>query len=114
MLDTYPYNGHTTTLDALWMSVPVISLGSRPPIGRVGASILSNVGLPELIAETPEDFIHRAAELIQDPKRLESYHTTLRQRMTASPLMNPALFAQNMEQAYRQMWRTWLQETSTS
>ena len=69
-LDPFPYNGHTSTLDALWMGVPVITLAGRTAVGRGGVSILSNVGLTELIAQTPEQYVAIAVELAGDRARL--------------------------------------------
>jgi protein O-GlcNAc transferase len=106
-LDTFPYNGGTTTCDALWMGVPVISLAGRTAVGRAGLSILSNVGLPELVASTPEEYVKRAASLAGDLPRLKELRSTLRHRMETSPLMNAPRFARNVEAAYRHMWRTY-------
>src|SRR5208282_2941221 len=69
-LDPFPYNGHTSTFDALWMGVPVVTLAGRTGVGRAGVSILSNVGLPELIAESPEQYVAIAALLAGDWPRL--------------------------------------------
>jgi predicted O-linked N-acetylglucosamine transferase (SPINDLY family) len=106
-LDTFPYNGHTTSLDALWMGVPVVSLAHRRPVGRVGASILGNLGLTELVAETPEAFVSIATRLAQDRPNLIALRAGLRERMEASPLMDAARFARNMECAYLRIWRKW-------
>jgi predicted O-linked N-acetylglucosamine transferase (SPINDLY family) len=73
-------------------------------------SLLSNVGLPELIAETPEQYVHIAADLAKDVPRLAELRRTLRGRMQASPLMDAPRFARNVEAAYRQMWRSWCAE----
>jgi protein O-GlcNAc transferase len=106
-LDPFPYNGGTTTCDALWMGVPVVSLAGRSAMGRAGLSILSNVGLPGLVAHTEEEYVGIAKELACDPSRLAELRRTLRQRMQSSPLMDAPAFARDMETAYRQMWRTW-------
>ncbi len=106
-LDTYPYHGTTTTCEALWMGVPVVSLAGRANASRVGVSLLSNVGLPELIAETPQEYAHIAADLAKDLSRLAEPRRSLRARMHASPLMDGPRFARDMEAAYRQMWLTW-------
>jgi protein O-GlcNAc transferase len=87
--------------------VPVITLAGRTHVSRVGVSLLSNMGLPELIAESPEDYIKIAVELANDLPRLQELRSTLRRRMEQSPLMDPQKFARNIEAAYRQMWRTW-------
>ncbi len=106
-LDTFPYGGGATTCDALWMGVPVVSLAGETAVGRGGVSILSNVGLPELIARTPEQYVRIAVELAQDLPRLSELRATVRARMQASPLMNAPRFARNVEAAYRNIWRSW-------
>jgi predicted O-linked N-acetylglucosamine transferase (SPINDLY family) len=107
VLDTYPYNGHTTTCDALWMGVPVVSLAGQTAVGRGGSSILSTIGLPELVADSQELYVRLAIDLAHDTGRLGELRSTLRQRMAQSPLMDAPSFARNVEAAYRQMWRTW-------
>jgi predicted O-linked N-acetylglucosamine transferase (SPINDLY family) len=106
-LDTVPDNGHTTSLDSFWMGVPVVTLVGRTVVGRAGLCQLTNLGLPELIASSPEQYVRIAAELAQDLPRLGNLRTTLRQRMRSSPLMDAPRFARNIEAAYRQMWRRW-------
>jgi protein O-GlcNAc transferase len=106
-LDSLPYNGHTTTLDSLWMGVPVISLAGKIAVGRGGLTILSNLGLPELVASSEEEYVRIAVELAHDVPRLSGLHSTLRQRMEQSPLMDAPRFARNIEWAYRQMWQKW-------
>ncbi|HEX4055251.1 MAG TPA: tetratricopeptide repeat protein [Tepidisphaeraceae bacterium] len=106
-LDTLPYNGITTTCDALWMGVPVVTLIGKTASGRAGLSILSTLGMPELIAKTEDDFVKIAADLSQDRPRLNELRSTLRERMRQSPLMDAAGFARKMETAYRDMWRRW-------
>lgn len=106
-LDTLPYNGHTTSLDSYWMGVPVVTLVGHTIVGRAGLSQLTNLGLPELIAYTPEQFAATAAHLAADLPRLAALRTTLRKRIEKSPLMDTARFAKNLEAAYRQMWCRW-------
>ena len=106
-LDTLPYNGHTTSLDSFWMGVPVVSLSGRTAVGRAGRSLLSNVGLPELVAQTPEEYMDIAVSLAGDLPRLAELRKTLRERMKNSPLMDAQRFARNVEAAYRDMWRKW-------
>ena len=74
---------------------------------RMGVSLLTNIGLANLIAESTEDYLRIAIELASDPTRLHNLHSTLRRRMEQSPLMDAPRFARNIEAAYRQMWRTW-------
>jgi predicted O-linked N-acetylglucosamine transferase (SPINDLY family) len=106
-LDPFPYGGGTTTCDALWMGVPVVSLAGKTAVGRGGLSILSNIGLPELVADSEERYVRIASGLAHDPSRLGNLRSTLRQRMERSPLMDAPRFARNVETAYRQMWRSW-------
>ena len=106
-LDPFPYGGGTTTCDALWMGVPVVSLAGQTAVGRGGLSILSNVGLPELVAADAEQYVRIAVELAHDLSRLSELRATLRDRMQASPLMDAPRFARNVEAAYREMWRRW-------
>jgi predicted O-linked N-acetylglucosamine transferase (SPINDLY family) len=109
-LDTFPYNGHTTSLDSFWMGVPVVTLVGQTPVSRAGWSQLSNLGLPELAGKTPEEFVRIAVELARDLPRLQELRSTLRQRMERSPLTDAPGFARGIEAAYRQMWRRWCAE----
>jgi predicted O-linked N-acetylglucosamine transferase (SPINDLY family) len=106
-LDTFPYHGTTTTCEAMWMGVPVVTLAGRTHAGRVGVSLLSNLKLTELIAPDREAYVQIAVELARDRKRLASLRQGLRQRMLASPLMNGFDFTRRLEAAYRTMWRQW-------
>jgi protein O-GlcNAc transferase len=106
-LDPLPYNGITTTCDALWMGVPVVSLTGKTPAGRAGLGLLSTICAPELVAHTPEQFVQIAAELAADADRLMNYRRTLRDQMRASPLMDAKRFAANVEAFYRDAWKTW-------
>ncbi len=106
-LDCFPYNGHTTSLDSFWMGVPVITLVGRTVVGRAGWSQLSNLGLTELAAETPQQFVRIVTSLAGDLPRMTQLRSGLRQRMLQSPLTDAVRFARNIESVYRQMWRTW-------
>jgi predicted O-linked N-acetylglucosamine transferase (SPINDLY family) len=106
-LDTFPCNGHTTSLDSFWMGVPVVTFVGQTAMGRAGSSVLSNLGLPELAARSEEEYVRIASELAADLPRLGRLRSTLRQRMEQSPLMDAPRFARNLEAAYRQMWRRW-------
>jgi protein O-GlcNAc transferase len=107
MLDTFPYTGGTTTCHALWMGVPVVSLVGETATSRGGASLLYAVGLADLVARSPEEYLDIAAGLAANPERLASLRTGMRERMNASPLMDATRFTRNLENAYRTMWRTW-------
>lgn len=104
-LDTLPYNGHATSLDSYWMGVPVVTLVGKTVVGRAGLSQLTNLDLPELIAQNEEQFVRIATELALDSSRLSRLRATLRDRMKASPLMDATRFARNIEQAYQAMWQ---------
>jgi protein O-GlcNAc transferase len=109
-LDPFPYWGGITTCDSLWMGVPVVTLAGRMPIGRAGVTLLSQVGLTELIAETPEEYVRISVELARDRGRLEELRRTLRERMRASPLMDARRLARDIEGAYRAMWTIWINQ----
>ena len=107
ILDTFPYNGHTTSLDALWMGVPVITLVGIQPVSRAGLSQLSHLGLSEFAAQTEREYVAAALALAQDLPRLASLRAALRTRMESSVLMDAKHFARQIEDAYRGMWRAW-------
>ena len=114
-LDPVPCNGHTTSLDAFWMGVPTITLVSKTTaFGRAGWSQLSNLSLTELAADTPEEYVARAAQLAADLPRLQELRGTLRERLQNSPLMDGKRFALQIEQVYRQMWRRWCRQKNHS
>jgi predicted O-linked N-acetylglucosamine transferase (SPINDLY family) len=106
-LDPYPYGGGTTSCDALWMGVPVVSLRGATAVSRGGLSILSNLGLSELVAENPEGYVRIASELANDLSRLQSLRLSLRERLKGSPVMDAPQFAGAVEAAYRKMWQAW-------
>ncbi len=106
-LDSYPFTGHTIACHALWMGVPVVMCAGGADRSRMVASVLNAVGLSELIAQTPDDYVRIAALLAVDPTRLETLRSTLRQRMEASALMDANRFTANLESAYRTAWRRW-------
>lgn len=103
-LDTFPYNGTTTTLDALWMGVPVISLAGDRHASRVGLSILSTVGLTEFATQTPDQYVAAAVELAGDPDKLGLLHRSLRERLAGSPLTDGRRFTAALEEAYLEIW----------
>jgi protein O-GlcNAc transferase len=106
-LDTTPYSGGTTTCDALWMGVPVLTLRGSRSISRSAASVLSTVGLREWIAPTAGDYVRLAVEFARDRGRLAGLSGSLREKMRRSPIMDEAGFVRALENAYRTMWRAW-------
>lgn len=107
-LDPFPRTGGATTADALWMGVPVITLAGRRYIDRQGVSLLRAVGLDELIASSPQDYVNKAVALASDGGRRRRLRAGQRERMAASPLCDGRGLAQAIEAAYRDMWRAWL------
>ncbi|BCS55986.1 tetratricopeptide repeat protein [Geobacter sp. SVR] len=103
-LDTFPYNGTTTTCESLYMGVPVVSLAGRRHASRVGATILEAVGLGDLVTWTEEQYVATAVKLAKDLPRLSSLRRNLRGMMAASPLMDRQRFTDGLEAEYRLMW----------
>jgi len=107
-LDPFPYTGTTTTVDALMMGVPVVTLRSRGAESihshNVSASLLMQAGLQELVADSEEEYISIALQLAGDPARLARLRSTLRERVMRSPLMDGGKASRNLEDAYRSMW----------
>jgi predicted O-linked N-acetylglucosamine transferase (SPINDLY family) len=113
-LDTFPYNGTTTTCEALWMGVPVISQAGRGHASRVGSSLLHAVGLRELIAWSPAEYVEKAVELASQPARLRELRAACRGRMQSAPLTNGKLIAGSIDDAYRTLWRRWCAQGTAS
>ena len=113
-LDPFPYNGTTTTCEALWMGVPVVTLRGTRHAGRVGASLLTQVGLGEWIASSVEEYLQIAMALAKDPVQLSELHRTLRPRLAASSLCDGRAFARKIEATYRTMWQHWCETTGKS
>ncbi|HWK44608.1 MAG TPA: tetratricopeptide repeat protein [Stellaceae bacterium] len=109
-LDPTPYGGGLTTMESLWMGVPVVCLRAPRWVARAGDSILSTLGLPELVADTVDEYVSVAAALAEDPRRLASLRATLRARLEASPLCDGQGFSRNLAAAYREMWQAWCDE----
>jgi predicted O-linked N-acetylglucosamine transferase (SPINDLY family) len=106
-LDSTPYGGGTTTFDALWMGVPVVTLAGERSAGRSAASILGVLGLEDWVAGSEEQYVRLARERAGEPGRIAELRGQLRARLRASPLMDEAGFARDMEAAIRGMWREW-------
>lgn len=103
-LDTAPYGAHTTASDALWMGVPVLTLSGRSFASRVCGSLVRAAGLPEMVCETPQDYVDRAVALGREPSRLASYAQRLRDGRDACVLFDTPLLARRLEDLYRRMW----------
>lgn len=105
-LDPFPFNGATTTCEALWMGVPVISLLGETHAGRVGASLLSRVGLHNLIADSQEEYVSLAVRLGQNPAKLRTLRSNLRPFIEQSPLCDKQLFATEFQNTLNHMWNS--------
>ena len=103
-LDPFPYNGATTTCEALWMGVPVITLQGDRHVGRVGASILTNVGLKDFIAKDIDNYIKLAIEMSSNTNYLKKIRKNLRGQMQKSLLCDSRSFANDIETSYKDMW----------
>lgn len=106
-LDTFPYNGTTTTCEAMWMGVPVITLAGTAYASRAGVSLLSNIGYSELIAYSADEYVALAAGLANDLNRLQRIRRNLRKEMAQSLLCNAGRFIVNLEHCYREIWKSW-------
>jgi predicted O-linked N-acetylglucosamine transferase (SPINDLY family) len=106
-LDTFPYNGQTTTCDCLWMGVPVVTLRGESYVSRAAASLLDRLGLPDLAADSLENYVSRAVELANDIDGLTRLRSSLREKMKNSSLTDGARLAAEIEAAYREMWTEW-------
>ena len=113
-LDVFPYNGVTTTCEALWMGVPVVTLRGSTHVSRVASSILARVGLEELAADTPEDYLSIALRLSGDADRLQALRLGLRERLRNSPLLDAAGFTRSLEDAYLGMMERWRQSETAA
>jgi len=106
-LDTFPYAGHTTTCESLWMGVPVVTLAGGTFVSRVGVSVLSMAGLDDLIAPDAAAFVAIARRLATDLDALAALRANLRERLRGSPLLDAPGFTGRLEAAYRAVWREW-------
>lgn len=113
-LDTFPYNGGTTTMEALWQGVPVLTFVGDRWASRISASLIREAGLPEFVAPDLEHHIHQAIDLALSPgtpHRLAELRASMRERLTASSVCDVGAFARRMEEAYLAMWQSWIDGT---
>ena len=110
-LDPFPYNGTTTTCEALWMGIPVVVLAGTSHAGRVGFSLMNQIGLPELIAHNIDHYIEIARGLAEDQDRLIRVSDGLRRQMLGSPLCDHTGFTRKLETAYQTMWQKFCSES---
>ena len=103
-LDAFPHGGATTSCEATWMGVPIVTLAGRTYAGRTGTTILHRVGLDELVAVDEDRYVAIAAGLASDPERIAALRETLRATMAASPLCDGERVAAEIEAAYQGMW----------
>jgi predicted O-linked N-acetylglucosamine transferase (SPINDLY family) len=102
-LDTFPYNGGTTTFEAVWMGVPVLTLAGERFCSRMAASVLLNIGMDEMVTDSPTQYVQVAIALAADPSRVERLRHRLRERLAASPCCDGPRTARKLEAALRKM-----------
>jgi predicted O-linked N-acetylglucosamine transferase (SPINDLY family) len=110
-LDAFPWSGHTTACEALWMGVPVLTLYGSRYAGRMASSVLTTMGMIDWIAHTPGQFIEIGIRQLTDVSRLAQLRGELRGKMQASPLCDGKKFTANLEATYRALWRRWCAST---
>ena len=106
-LDPFPHNAGTTTIEALWQGVPIVSLAGRPSVGRFGSMILHAVGLDDWVGTDPQGYVARCMDAAADLPALAHLRAELRARFAASPLRDAAGLARLVEAAYRSLWDEW-------
>ncbi|MDP1682140.1 MAG: tetratricopeptide repeat protein [Burkholderiales bacterium] len=106
-LDPFPFNGSTTTFEALWMGIPVVTLAGHSMVARWGASMLRRVGLSSLVAQLPGDYVQIAARLAADLPRLTAMRADLRNQVAQSPLCDHRRRAKQLDRVFKYMWRAW-------
>ena len=111
-LDPFPYSGGLSTLEALWMGVPVVTLPASRPVSRQSAGLLAALDRGEWVAAGRQEYLRLALDLVGDPERLAAARAEQRARMAASPLCDGPAFARAFEAALRRMWHTWSSATA--
>jgi predicted O-linked N-acetylglucosamine transferase (SPINDLY family) len=112
LLDSFPHSGGTMLFDAVWMGVPALTLASPRPVGRIGTSLMTNLGLSEWVAQDEQEYEDKAVTFAQDITTLASLRNGMRARMQASPVMDERAFAHDVENAFETMWRNWVDSSN--
>ena len=112
-LDTFPYNGATTTYDMLWMGLPIITMAGEMPASRMGLGLLSNLGLTDLVAGTPDEYVRIASELAENLDRLRELRSTLRERVRCSVLVDERGTTARIEEVYQRLWADWCERRTS-
>lgn len=110
LLDSFPHSGGTMLFDAVWMGVSVITLASDRPVGRIGTSLMTNLGLAEWVAQDEQEYEDKAVSFAQDISSLINLRAGMRERMQSSPVMDGAAFAGDVEHAFKGMWQKWVND----
>jgi protein O-GlcNAc transferase len=113
-LDSFPYNGGTTSCETLWLGLPLVTMKGQSFVTRMGYALLKEIGLSDLVADTPADLVRIAVGLANDLPRLEQLRNGMRARLAQSTLADEAKFTRGLEQAYRQMWLQYLAENAAT
>jgi predicted O-linked N-acetylglucosamine transferase (SPINDLY family) len=108
LLDSFPHSGGTMLFDAVWMGVPVLTLASDRPVGRIGTSLMSNLGLTEWVSQSEPEYVNKAVVFAKDIPSLVQLRSNLRSMMQSSSVMDENSFARDVETAYKNMWDSWL------
>jgi len=111
-LDTFPYGNGSTTINALWQGVPTVTLALDEWRARTAASIMTNAGLADFAARTPDEYLERARYYAAHPRQLADIRATIRQKLVGSGYYNIEIFTRDLEAAYRVMWQRWLDRTA--
>jgi len=111
-LDPYPYQGTHTTLESLAMSVPVITLCGETYVRRASSALMMRLGLNDLVAETPEEYVNLAVELAGNRSLLKDLRLGLRERFFSSEICDVEGFVRELEQVYRRLWSEWCSESA--
>ncbi|HMA65244.1 MAG TPA: tetratricopeptide repeat protein, partial [Chitinispirillaceae bacterium] len=107
LLDTFPWSGHTTACEALWMGVPVITLYGDRHAGRMVSSVLQHAGLKELIAYSKDDYVDKAVHIVSDTAMLDTIRKTMREKLRSSRLMDTVGYVRKVESVFRKLWENY-------